>query len=454
MVDARLKDGSRVNAIIPPLAIDGPMLSIRRFAVELLKMEDLIAYGSINKAAAEVMRGVVTGRLNVLISGGTGAGKTTLLNVLSGFIPETERIVTIEDSAELQLQQPHVVRLETRPPNIEGKGEINQRDLVRNSLRMRPDRIVLGEVRGPEALDMLQAMNTGHDGSLTTVHANTPRDALGRIENMVSMTGINFPTKALREQIAVGDRRRRAGRAPRGRHAAASSASRRSTAWKATSSRCRSCSLRAQRRRRGRQRARRAQGHRHRSGVPQGAAGQGHRPADRALQQRRRTSRDGTTQCRTNSGCSSARSSSPSSCCRRRWSSRSSARPARRASGSMRGSASSSASSAQSSFSSMLREKYLRDLSPFERALEQLPGMARLTDMIEQAGLLDARAPARPRGRRLAVAGAAGGWIFTQKCSSRCWRRPWAPRLPFLKVARDRTQRFRRSKSSCPKRST
>jgi pilus assembly protein CpaF len=202
MVDARLKDGSRVNAIIPPLAIDGPTLSIRRFAVERLKMEELIAYGSISQAAADVLSGVVAGRLNVLISGGTGAGKTTLLNVLSGFIPSHERIITIEDSAELQLQQPHVVRLETRPPNIEGRGEVNQRDLVRNSLRMRPDRIVLGEVRGPEALDMLQAMNTGHDGSLTTVHANTPRDALGRIESMVSMTGINFPTKVLREQIS------------------------------------------------------------------------------------------------------------------------------------------------------------------------------------------------------------------------------------------------------------
>ena len=202
MVDARLKDGSRVNAIIPPLAIDGPMMSIRRFAVDRLKMEELIAYGSISPAASSVMKAVVAGRLNVLISGGTGAGKTTLLNVLSGFIPENERIVTIEDSAELQLQQPHVVRLETRPPNIEGKGEVNQRDLVRNSLRMRPDRIVVGEVRGPEALDMLQAMNTGHDGSLTTVHANTPRDALSRIESMVSMTGINFPTKVLREQIS------------------------------------------------------------------------------------------------------------------------------------------------------------------------------------------------------------------------------------------------------------
>jgi pilus assembly protein CpaF len=202
MVDARLADGSRVNAIIPPLAIDGPTMSIRRFAVERLGMEDLIAYGSISEAAAKVLKAVVKGRLNVLISGGTGAGKTTLLNVMSGYIPHDERVVTIEDSAELQLQQPHVVRLETRPPNIEGRGEVTARDLVRNSLRMRPDRIVVGEVRGQEALDMLQAMNTGHDGSLTTVHANTPRDALSRIESMVSMTGISFPTKVLREQIA------------------------------------------------------------------------------------------------------------------------------------------------------------------------------------------------------------------------------------------------------------
>jgi pilus assembly protein CpaF len=202
MVDARLKDGSRVNAIIPPLALDGPSLSIRRFAVELLAMDDLIRLGSMTRELAQVLSAVVTGRLNVLISGGTGAGKTTLLNLLSGFIPENERIVTIEDSAELQLQQPHVVRLETRPPNIEGRGAVTQRDLVRNSLRMRPDRIVIGEVRGAEALDMLQAMNTGHDGSLTTIHANTPRDALARIENMVSMTGITFPIKALRTQIA------------------------------------------------------------------------------------------------------------------------------------------------------------------------------------------------------------------------------------------------------------
>ena len=202
MVDARLKDGSRVNAIIPPLALDGAVLSIRRFAVELLTIEDLIRFGSLTPAVAQAMSAIVRGRLNVVVSGGTGAGKTTLLNLLSGFIPESERVVTIEDSAELQMQQPHVVRLETRPPNIEGRGAVTQRDLVRNSLRMRPDRIVLGEIRGGEALDMLQAMNTGHDGSLTTVHANTPRDALARIENMVSMTGINFPTKALRQQIA------------------------------------------------------------------------------------------------------------------------------------------------------------------------------------------------------------------------------------------------------------
>ena len=202
MVDARLKDGSRVNAVIPPLALDGPSMSIRRFAVELLSMDDLTRLGTLTADLARVLNAIVTGRLNVLISGGTGAGKTTLLNLLSSFIPETERIVTIEDSAELQLQQPHVVRLETRPPNIEGRGAVTQRDLVRNSLRMRPDRIVIGEVRGGEALDMLQAMNTGHDGSLTTIHVNTPRDALGRVENMVSMTGISFPVKALRAQIA------------------------------------------------------------------------------------------------------------------------------------------------------------------------------------------------------------------------------------------------------------
>jgi pilus assembly protein CpaF len=202
LVDARLKDGSRVNAIIPPLAIDGPSMSIRRFSVDLLNTDSLIQVGALTPAIALLLKAIVRGRLNVLISGGTGSGKTTMLNVLSSFIPHNERIVTIEDSAELQLQQPHVVRLETRPSNIEGRGEVGQRELVRNSLRMRPDRIVIGEVRGAEALDMLTAMNTGHDGSLTTIHANTARDALGRIENMVSMTGATFPIKAMRQQIA------------------------------------------------------------------------------------------------------------------------------------------------------------------------------------------------------------------------------------------------------------
>lgn len=202
MVDARLADGSRVNAIIPPLALDGAMLSIRRFAVDRLTMDRLIELGTATQGIADLLTAIVKGRLNVLVSGGTGSGKTTLLNILSGLIPEVERILTIEDSAELQLQQPHVVRLETRPANVEGKGEVTARDLVRNGLRMRPERIIVGEVRGGEALDMLQAMNTGHDGSLTTIHANTPRDAVGRVENMVSMTGIKFPIKALRAQIA------------------------------------------------------------------------------------------------------------------------------------------------------------------------------------------------------------------------------------------------------------
>ena len=202
MVDARLKDGSRVNAIIPPLAIDGPILSIRRFGAEPLKMSKLIEHKALTKDIADMLQMCVNARLNVLISGGTGAGKTTLLNALSAFIPETERIVTIEDSAELQLQQPHVVRLETRPPNIEGKGEVTQRDLVKNALRMRPDRIVIGEVRGGEAIDMLQAMNTGHDGSLTTIHANTPRDALSRVETMIQMTGMRLSGQAMRQQIA------------------------------------------------------------------------------------------------------------------------------------------------------------------------------------------------------------------------------------------------------------
>jgi pilus assembly protein CpaF len=203
MVDARLRDGSRVNAIIPPLALDGPVLSIRRFALQIVSMDTLVALRTLTPMIGEMLKGIIKARLNVLISGGTGTGKTTLLNILSGCIPPDERIVTIEDSAELQLQQPHVVRLETRPPNIEGRGEITQRDLVRNSLRMRPDRIIVGEVRGAEALDMLQAMNTGHDGSLTTVHANTARDALARVENMVSMTGIGFPTRVIRTQIAA-----------------------------------------------------------------------------------------------------------------------------------------------------------------------------------------------------------------------------------------------------------
>ena len=202
MVDARLEDGSRVNAIIPPLAIDGPSMSIRRFTVDLLTMDDLLQVGSLTDAVAQLFDAVVNARLNILVSGGTGAGKTTLLNLLSGFIPADERIITIEDSAELQLQQPHVVRLETRPANIEGKGGVTARDLVRNSLRMRPERIIVGEVRGAETMDMLQAMNTGHDGSLATVHANAPRDALSRLENMVAMAGLQFPPKSLREQIA------------------------------------------------------------------------------------------------------------------------------------------------------------------------------------------------------------------------------------------------------------
>jgi pilus assembly protein CpaF len=202
MVDARLTDGSRVNAIIPPLAIDGPVLSIRRFGTDPLKMNALIENGALTKEIAMLFEMCVKARLNIIISGGTGAGKTTLLNALSAYIPTDERIVTIEDSAELQLQQPHVVRLETRPPNIEGKGEVSQRDLVRNALRMRPDRIVIGEVRGGEAIDMLQAMNTGHDGSLTTIHANSPRDSLGRLETMIQMTGMRLSDRAMRQQVA------------------------------------------------------------------------------------------------------------------------------------------------------------------------------------------------------------------------------------------------------------
>jgi pilus assembly protein CpaF len=202
MVDARLPDGSRVNAIIPPLAIDGPVLSIRRFSAEPLRLVDLVEHKSLTPEMAEVLQGLGKAKINILISGGTGSGKTTMLNVISGFINASERIVTIEDAAELQLQQPHVVRLETRPPNIEGKGEVTQRALVRNALRMRPDRIILGEVRGGEALDMLQAMNTGHEGSMATIHANAPRDALTRLENMISMAAASLPTKAMRQQIS------------------------------------------------------------------------------------------------------------------------------------------------------------------------------------------------------------------------------------------------------------
>jgi pilus assembly protein CpaF len=202
MVDARLPDGSRVNAIIPPIALDGPVVSIRRFATVPLKMENLLANKSLTPEVATLIQGLSKAKVNILISGGTGTGKTTMLNILSANIPQYERIVTIEDAAELQLQQPHVVRLETRPPNIEGKGEITQRSLVKNALRMRPDRIILGEVRGAEAVDMLQAMNTGHDGSLATIHANTPRDALSRLENMIGMAGLNLPPKAARQQIA------------------------------------------------------------------------------------------------------------------------------------------------------------------------------------------------------------------------------------------------------------
>jgi pilus assembly protein CpaF len=202
MVDARLPDGSRVNAIVPPLAVDGPSLTIRKFAKDPYQADDLISFGTMSPQMAELLRACVQGRLNVLVSGGTGTGKTTLLNVLSTFIPTDERIVTIEDAVELQLHQDHVVRLESRPPNIEGKGEVSIRDLVRNSLRMRPDRIIVGETRGGEALDMLQAMNTGHDGSLSTVHANSPRDAVARLETMVLMAGMDLPVRAVREQVA------------------------------------------------------------------------------------------------------------------------------------------------------------------------------------------------------------------------------------------------------------
>ena len=202
MVDARLQDGSRVNAIIPPLALDGPAMSIRRFRTDRLGADDLVGRESLTQPMLDFLRGTVAARLNIIVSGGTGAGKTTLLNILSSFISGNERIVTIEDAAELMLRQRHVVRLETRPPNIEGKGAVRQRQLVINALRMRPDRIVVGEVRGEEALDMLQAMNTGHDGSLTTIHANSPRDALYRLDTMIAMANLNIPDKAIRQQVA------------------------------------------------------------------------------------------------------------------------------------------------------------------------------------------------------------------------------------------------------------
>jgi pilus assembly protein CpaF len=202
MVDARLQDGSRVNVIIPPLALDGPCMSIRRFRTDRLGADDLVARESLTKPMLDFLRGAVAARMNILVSGGTGAGKTTLLNILSSFIQDGERVVTIEDAAELMLRQRHVIRLETRPANIEGKGAVRQRQLVVNALRMRPDRIVVGEVRGEEALDMLQAMNTGHDGSLTTIHANSPRDALYRIDTMVAMADLNIPDKAVRQQVA------------------------------------------------------------------------------------------------------------------------------------------------------------------------------------------------------------------------------------------------------------
>jgi pilus assembly protein CpaF len=202
MVDARLADGSRVNAIIPPLAIDGPVLTIRKFSTRAFTLDDLVELGTMSHELCDFLAACVEGRMNILVSGGTGTGKTTMLNVLSAMIPETERIVTVEDAAELRLEQRHVIRLEGRPANVEGRGQISARDLVRNALRMRPDRIIVGEVRGAEALDMLQAMNTGHDGSLSTLHANSPRDALSRVETMVLMSGIDYPLRAIREQVA------------------------------------------------------------------------------------------------------------------------------------------------------------------------------------------------------------------------------------------------------------
>ena len=242
MVDARLQDGSRVNAIIPPLAVDGSALTIRKFSADPYEVDDLVGFGTLSRAVSEFLEACVRGRLNILVSGGTGAGKTTTLNVLSAFIPDDERIITIEDAAELQLHQEHVIRLEARPPNIEGKGEITIRDLVRNALRMRPDRIVVGEVRDAAALDMLQAMNTGHDGSICTVHANSPRDTLARIETMVLMAGVR---PAAARDPRAGVQRHRPDRPPgplQGRHAPHHARVRGCRAWRATSSPSRTCS--------------------------------------------------------------------------------------------------------------------------------------------------------------------------------------------------------------------
>ena len=242
MVDARLPDGSRVNAIVPPLAVDGAALTIRKFAADPYTVEDLIAFDTLTREVADFLDACVRGKANILVAGGTGAGKTTTLNVLSSFIPEDERIVTIEDAAELQLHQEHVIRLESRPPNIEGRGEVTIRDLVKNSLRMRPDRIVVGEVRDAAALDMLQAMNTGHDGSICTVHANTPRDTLARLETMVLMAGVDLPVRAIREQVVQRHRPGRPAGPPQGRHPAHHPHHRGGRAWRATSSRCRTSS--------------------------------------------------------------------------------------------------------------------------------------------------------------------------------------------------------------------
>ena len=239
MVDARMSDGSRFNAIIPPLALDGACVSIRRFGANPLKLEDLLNYKAFTPEMVMLLEGAIKARLNIVISGGTGSGKTTLLNTLSSFIPNTDRIVTIEDAAELQLQQDHVVRLETRPANIEGKGAITATDLVNNALRMRPERIIIGECRGSEALDMLQAMNTGHEGSMTTLHANTPRDAMARLETMIMMAGFELPLKAMRTQIASADRPGRAGQPAARRRPQSHRTSPKSWGWSRTRSSCR-----------------------------------------------------------------------------------------------------------------------------------------------------------------------------------------------------------------------